>query len=327
MLLSYIIPVFNTEKFLIKCLDSILSQNLSYDKYEIIVINDGSTDSSDQLFNNWRKEFPHINTKYLVQVNQGLSSSRNLGIKNAIGDYIWFIDSDDYLLPDVAKLILHEAIQDNLDVLWFDHILVNSSGKNLDKPSVDIKDGLSEKVMKGPDFLTTNFRFSCMVCFFLIKRDFLLKNNLFFLKGIYFEDIVFTPQMIYRSERIKFTPVVTYNYLIHENSIMRGNINQKKRIMDSLIVVKNLLVFSDKENNSALSNYIERFTGAILLYNYRLSISMNDKLFLKSFKSELRNMNLFPFTINRPFQRMLLAKLANLSPYFFEKIIQIRPIK
>lgn len=327
MLLSYILPVYNTEKFLKKCLNSIIKQNLPFDLYEIVVINDGSTDGSDKEFYKWKSHNPNVNVNYIVQSNKGLSGSRNVGITHAKGTYIWFVDSDDYLFDNVCDRLLKEITDNDLDVLWFDHQLVDLNEKILQKPCEDIKTGINETVMKGADFLTKNFKNSCMVWAFLIKKSLIIDNNLFFVDGVYFEDIIFTPQIIFKACRIKYINIEAINYVIHSNSIMRNNVTQKKRIMDSLIVVKKLTDFSRKENNLDLHHYLDMFTGAILLYNYRLSISLKDKYFLDSFKKNMRDFGLYPFKIKKPLQRNFLAKVANFSPYIFEKLSYLRPIQ
>lgn len=326
MVLSFIIPVYDVENYVEKCLDSLTSQNIPTEEYEIVIIDDGSTDNSSKFVKDWISKNNGININLISQKNSGLSASRNVGINNAKGDYIWFVDSDDYIFPYVLRNLLDEILHNNLDVLWFSHQTVNTNGEILPLPEEDDKSNISEKVLSGKVFLTENFKNSCMAWAFIIKRNLLLSENLRFLEGIYFEDIVFTPQMIYSAQRVKFSPIKAYNYLLRNNSIMRDSKNAKKRIMDSLIVVKSLINFAKTKNDPKLSKYIDIFAGGILLYNYRLTLSFGDRKFLKIFKDKMRTDQLYPFKIKQPIQRKILAKIANISPFVFEKLSKLRPV-
>ena len=125
MFLSIIIPVFNTEKYLQKCLSSVLAQDISADEYEIIVVNDGSTDNSQKIIDEFKQSNNNIRT--LIQTNSGQSVARNKALDIAKGDYIWFVDSDDYIsenclnklqsiaidTPDIIAICAEDIIPDN----------------------------------------------------------------------------------------------------------------------------------------------------------------------------------------------------------------------
>lgn len=115
--LSYIIPVYNCEKYLSECIDSIYKQNLNQEEFEIIIINDGSTDNSEKILD--RYIHLHKNITYIKQENKGLSRTRNLGMSIAKGKYIQFVDADDYLEPLSANYLLKAAINNQLDIITF----------------------------------------------------------------------------------------------------------------------------------------------------------------------------------------------------------------
>ena len=117
MQLSIIVPVYNVADYLAKCLDSLLAQDLPQNEYEIIVVNDGSTDNSGEIAQQYADKYANITL--INQGNQGLSGARNTGIKCAKGDYIQFVDSDDYLEENVLGGLLKQVEKDNLDVLRF----------------------------------------------------------------------------------------------------------------------------------------------------------------------------------------------------------------
>ena len=127
MKLSIIIPVYNVEKYVLRCLDSCYRQDLPESDYEVICVDDGSTDNSSSLIETFAKK--HNNIVVLHQSNAGQSAARNYGLKKAKGDYIWFIDSDDWIQPNVIKRLLIQAYQENLDTLCFTFQYADENGE------------------------------------------------------------------------------------------------------------------------------------------------------------------------------------------------------
>lgn len=327
MYLSFIIPVYNSASFLNICLDSIIDQGISMQMFEIVIVNDGSTDNSEEVINEWKLQNQDVLINYFYQENKGQGAARNLAISKSVGEYLWFVDSDDFIEKYSAKLLFAEMKKDNLDTIWFDHRLVNTSGKIFKQPSHDVKTNFSQSTYNGEQFLEKIFNTSCMPVMFIFKRKLITDHNLLFHEGIYFEDIIFTLKLIFYSKRIKYYNLLVYNYVIHDNSTMRSKDKLLKRTLDSITVVKELLDFSKKENSKPLSNYIDKFTAEILMYNYRLAISQNNILFLEKFSDEMRKNNLYPFKIYRPLRIAFIANIANYFPSLFRKLTKLRPVR
>lgn len=131
--LSYIVPVYNCENYISQCIDSLYNQNLNTNEFEVIIINDGSTDNSENIILKYTKI--NKNIIYQKQKNQGLSVTRNVGMSIAKGEYIQFVDSDDYLEPETMDKILSAAIENNLDILTF-KTSNNNSPKQTDRGGV-----------------------------------------------------------------------------------------------------------------------------------------------------------------------------------------------
>jgi glycosyltransferase involved in cell wall biosynthesis len=327
MKLSIIIPVFNSAIFLEACLNSILNQNMNTANFEIIIVNDGSSDNSEKIIKSWHVKNPEIGVKYFFQENKGQGSARNFGIRQSSGIYLWFIDSDDFLDPECAKILLKELEKYDLDAIWFNHRLIDLNGKILPQPKVDKKTNYTQEIFSGENFLKYVFNTSCMPVMFMFKKEILIQNSLNFHEGIYFEDNIFTPKLIFYAKKIKYCNLVVYNYVIHESSTMRSSDNLKKRTLDSIIVSKELKFFSNQNTSKILKSFIDKFSSQILMYNYRLAIGQKNSAFLKEFKLELIKYDLYPFSINKPLTIALISKIANLSPYIFKKLCTLRPIK
>jgi len=210
---TLIIPIYQVEQYLAECLDSVLAQ--SFIDYEVICVNDGSTDNSLAILEEYALQHRQINV--ITQVNKGLSAARNAGIKAAIGDYIFFLDSDDWIESDTLK-ILNEK-QNGEDLIWFNGRRYFEDGRT-EEPDK----GITEENIGGWDYynkyalLSRYFHFVCTVLR-IYKREFLLRNNLFFKEGIYHEDNLFTPIVCFYAQKVKVIPDCLYVYRIRKGSI------------------------------------------------------------------------------------------------------------
>ena len=233
MTFSIIIPVYNVEKYLRKCLDSVLCQ--SFPDWEAICVNDGSTDGSVGILEEYAKNEHRL--KVISQPNAGLPAARNAGLKAAGGEYVVFLDSDDWLEPDALK-VLSDNLQEE-DLLCF-----NGRRYFEDKGQFEEADRiLPETYASGWDYYSRNalrhrnFAFVCVVlrCY---RMAYLLENGLWFRTGIYHEDNLFTPLACYHAKKVKVIPDMLYDYRVRESSIMTS------RSLDhwkSIIVIANEL--------------------------------------------------------------------------------------
>lgn len=238
MKLSVVVPVYNVEAYLKKCVNSLLSQDLSHNEYEIILVDDGSTDSCGAMCDAFAAE--HESIRVIHQQNRGLSGARNTGIAAALGKYIQFVDSDDSLNPNVLGALIGQMEQQNLDVLRFNYQDVNEAGEVFEpnkysKPFVDF----SNEVCDGVTFLNERLGYACYACQFIAKASILRKEGNGFREGIYFEDVEWTPRILLQAERVASTDLVVYNYLFRTDSIARNADAEKKRkaIRDKMTIL------------------------------------------------------------------------------------------
>ena len=238
MKLSVVVPGNNVEAYLRKCVDSLLSQDLPQDTYEIILVDDGSTDSCGAMCDTFAAG--HGNIRVIHQRNKGLSGARNTGIAAAVGEYIQFVDSDDFLNPDVLGALVAQMEEQNLDILRFNYQNVNEAGEVFEpnkysKPFVDF----SKEVCDGVTFLNERLGFACYACQFLVKASILRKEGNGFREGIYYEDVEWTPRILLQAERVASTDTIVYNYLFRASSIARNVDAEKKRkaIRDKMTIL------------------------------------------------------------------------------------------
>ena len=218
MFLSIIVPVYNGEKYLARCFDSLFNQDLDYRDYEVIVVFDGSSDSSLDITNDYKNKYENI--KIISQENQGQSAARNTGIRNAKGEYLFFVDSDDYIAPLVLKNLKNIAIISQLDFLGFSSTKTSSSNY---KVNVDFSKFNSNGILvyNGLSYIS-NFNYSNTVWWYLVKRDILVATNLLFEEGKIIEDGIFTTELLLNCKRASYLDLDIYRYFINEDSIMHN---------------------------------------------------------------------------------------------------------
>jgi len=237
--LSVIVPIYKVEQYLPKCVDSLLNQDLSPANYEVILVDDGSPDNCGAICDDYALR--HENIKVVHRQNGGLSAARNSGIEIAQGEYVQFVDSDDYLEPNVLGRLVQKMEGDKLDVLRFNYQNVNEryevfEPNRASKRFVDYRD----EVCDGSTFLTERLGFGCYAWQFMIRRE--LLENCDFKEGIYFEDTEWTPRLLFKAARVTSTDLLVYNYLMREGSITQSVDEKKKRkvLEDKLLLVDSL---------------------------------------------------------------------------------------
>lgn len=220
MKISLIIPIYNVEQYVERCILSCSNQNIDISEYEIIVIDDGSPDNSIDIVERLARK--NINIKIFSQKNQGLSQARNKGLEIAKGEYVWFIDSDDWIEENCILELYNICHEFNLDVLLFDAI-------DFDGNIFKIRNTITQNVcdvIEGKQYLNSN-NIIFPVCFKVFKREFLIENSIYFLKNIFHEDNEFTPRMFYFANRVMCIDKPLYYVFHNPNSITRS-VNPQK---------------------------------------------------------------------------------------------------
>lgn len=226
--LSIVVPVFNVEKWIDRCLRSILVQ--SFSNYELIIVNDGSTDSSLKICENYSKNDSRI--VLLSKKNGGLSDARNYGLRYAKGDYVVFIDSDDFIEKNYLEKLLTTIKSDNSDIAICGFYLTDSMGNKLSEwsASKQLNFSVDKKIIKGRDLLYYLYQESGWVNVpawnKIYKRT--LLGNTPFKKGIFFEDSALIHHLVWNRDRISVIHQPLYNYVQRDNSILNSPVNLKK---------------------------------------------------------------------------------------------------
>ena len=249
--ISVVVPVYNVENYLARCLDSLINQTLS--DIEIICVNDGSTDSSPVKLEEYAKRDSRI--KIINQENGGLSAARNTGINAAGGEYIGFVDSDDYVDADFYEKLYLAAISNNADISCTSIIRKRPKSQ---KYRVNYED---EKIYTGlKDKLNVCKIPKCCYVWNKIYKTELIKNRLF-RKGVYFEDVFWTPEVLKNANKLVTVSGTNYYYMVNPTSIVKS-VQSKKKQQDAYNA-KSYIVQFFKSNNIELSKKDRTITKSI----------------------------------------------------------------
>ncbi|WP_010178385.1 glycosyltransferase family 2 protein [Aquimarina agarilytica] len=313
MLLSIIIPVYNVENFIERCVRSIADQLKDYSDIELILIDDGSSDNSLNKLMILSQEYQFL--KLDNKENGGVSETRNLGIKKAKGKYLWFVDSDDYIdinfISEAYKILLKEEP----DIFLFGHKIVSAEG--------DVYSSITyeNEVLNSQDLIEKKVYVNS-VCFKIIKKEIIEKGKILFdTSVITAEDFEFSFKLHYLSNKIITTKLTPYNYVVNLNSV--SNKRSKSHLLnlanDSVVIALKLNQFLKKKSNINrniffkfwLNNYLYGLFFSLFRFNY-------DYLTIKGVIKDLKKESIYPLNSNNmKFKKRLFVYFANRKQLFF----------
>ena len=247
ILLSIVIPVYKVEKYLDKCIQSIINQDIS--NCEILLIDDGSPDECGNICDSYANKYWYISSYH--KKNGGLSDARNYGINKCKGKYIWFIDSDDYIKENSISELKRIIRKDKYDVIVIQSKTIDDNNIAQDEKKYTIKKGVysSSKYMEQ---LKTHPE-SVIFCaqFHICRKKFIDRFNLRFMKGIIHEDELWTPQLLINAHTIYYSALNIYYHYMRDDSIMHAS-NKKWSGECDLIVAAKLKEIFDKSGRKDL---------------------------------------------------------------------------
>ena len=342
MKLSFIVPIYNVAPYVRMCVSSLLSQD--YKDYEIILVDDGSSDSCPEICDEYERKFDNIHT--IHQKNAGLSAARNSGIKIAKGEYICFVDSDDYWQHNVLAGLMAQIERDNLDVLRFrlQYVRIKNEGMseltneyevfNPYKSDPFRGNNYSAEPTDGVSFLNSRMNTQCYAWQYILRRDLIIgnqtsdiihntsgKDDCLFTPGIYFEDTDWTPRMLCKAKRVASTETVVYNYLVREGSITNAvnRSKQKKVLDDKMHLIATLQKQAVDLRRSGRYNrwYAYMISDTVVSIIGMLSTIFYDER--KLYLEQLCELKIYPIV-----KKSIKARLIDLSPYITVELLHFK---
>lgn len=288
---SIIMPVYNTEPYLSEAIQSICSQTLK--EIEIIVINDGSTDNSLAIL----EKLAENDSRIIIysQKNHGLSTARNNGIKYATGEYIYFMDSDDYLKKNALEICYKLCKEKELNFVFFDAEVLNKElftniptqyNRSLYIKNHNIRTGIELLKMQ-----IDNYCYTPSVCLVLINREYLNKTKIIFYEGIIHEDQLFTAQLYINAQRVGYIPQTFFKRRYRADSIMTKKYSWNN-LNSYFTVTKELLKYTKSLHNEkadlVINNLLTQMLNAAVWNAHTMSIKHKNKLAIVCTKPPFR---------------------------------------
>ncbi len=278
MKLSIIIPIFNIEDYLVECIESIINQ-IDKSEVEIILINDGSTDNCKSICEEYVKM--HKNIFLINQSNCGQGSARNLGLETAKGEFVWFVDGDDWIIDNTINKILENLNKFDLEMLEFSFQFYYQKTKKFASSLYGEK---NIETTNGIDFIKKNERVLIPVWLYIYKKSFLKINKIIFNEETFSEDEKFNWDCFCFVNKIKKIDLIVVNYRIRSNSLINSNVFEK-RIKSSIFILdyfnnlKKINYFELIDVENKINDYLNQFFSFLIKSN--LSFNLKIKYFKK----------------------------------------------
>ena len=289
-LLSIIVPVYNVEKWLHRCADSLLNQDLLREEYEIILVDDGSKDGSSQICDDYAAAHPRT-VRVVHQPNGGVSAARNQGIKVSQGEYLAFVDADDYVTQNCFSKILSKCKSEHLDMCFYKMSVEDTNGRyrvdNLDKWDY-------YKVYNGEDVLIKGFPVGTS-CASFFSSKLIANNRLYFnLELSFSEDADFVAHCLVYASRVGFMDIVPYVYAYNGVSATNSPQKNAEKILSCLEMAKRLMLLAENENLSEkLRQYLKKWANSITIGHLVGVIKCKDNRFACSYIKRAIDLGLY----------------------------------
>ena len=259
--ISIIVPVYNAEKYIKKCLESLINQTKK--ELEFILINDGSTDNTEKVI----KTFTDSRIKYYKNPNQGIGKTRNYGIEKASGKYIVFLDSDDYLEENACELLFQKIEKDHLDIVICDFY---KEWENGNKEEIHTPMFHNSSLKDNPDIITEYLSPWAKI----YKRDLITKNHIRFVEDLKYEDAPFVIEALDKAKKIGKLEGCLFHYIIHENS---ETTVRDRRCFDILKIIDKIRTYT--RDKDYLTERINQLTVRIITnYTIQQRVQINENV-------------------------------------------------
>ena len=261
--LSIIVPVYNAERWLHRCVDSLLNQNLPHEDYEIILVDDGSADGSPMICDEYQAAHAGL-VRVIHQPNSGVSMARNAALDVAVGGYVMFVDADDYIEPNCLKEVVDKARCGDAGILFYrNRVITEQSERIVDS----VPSGITAEDISTGECYMLNGGNTGSIWRGLYRRDVIEKLGLRFYPNITHEDVLFNYQILPFVERIAFSNVLVYNYVYEGESLTRTKSVEKIKynIYNDFVVAAEINKYIAKLQSLELQEFYTRHANSMLV--------------------------------------------------------------
>ena len=324
MRLSIVVNMYNTAKYMPRCMETLLEQDIPQEEYEVILVDDCSPDNSLEKAKEYAIQYKNVRV-CTHERNKGLAAARNTGIDAAKGQYLCFVDPDDYIEKNSLAVLLKQMEDEQLDMLRFNYQKVDEKYNNVPDSEIEARFDYSPKIVTGTEFLAHRLGIGCYVWAYIYRLDFIKSTGIRFFEGCFFDDTPWLPRVLQKAQRVNVNPVRHQYYLQRIGSMVHShNMQAVMRKVDMHMQMIDILM---EQKQSAPEEtydwYNMMFAHAAL--SLLTSIACVDYRLSMDYYKRLKDKGIFPLPLNRASKKnMRKIKLLNLCPRLMLLLVHIR---
>lgn len=333
MRLSIILNMYNTAVFMPRCIDSLLRQDIPASDYEVIMVNDGSPDDSLAMAERYVADseaarqcgeaYPLM--RVCSHPNKGLAGARNTGIDAAHGEYLCFVDPDDYIQENSLSALLRRMDSDQLDMLRFNYQKVDEAYNPLPDSSIEANFDYSPEIMSGIDFLANRLTISCYVWAYIYRTSFVRESGVRFIEGCFFDDTPWLPRILQKAERVSCSNI-RHQFYLQRGGSMVHSINPAgiKRKVEGQLMLVDILSEQKKAAHSSVTQWYDMMLAHTVL-SLLSSLAVVDLAEAKVCCSRLRQAHVFPLSeVRLPGKSRRKVRMLNFCPNLFLTVLNLK---
>lgn len=318
--------MFNTARYMPRCMETLLEQDIPQSEYEIILVDDCSPDNSLEMAREYATQYKNVRVCTHVK-NKGLAAARNTGIDAAKGKYLCFVDPDDYIEKNSLAALLNQMDDEQLDMLRFNYQKVDEEYRNVPDSEIEAKFDYSPKIMTGTEFLAHRLGVGCYVWAYIYRLEFIKSTGIRFFEGCFFDDTPWLPRVLQKAQRVNVNPVRHQYYLQRTGSMVHSH--NKQAVMRKVDMHMQMIDILKEQKQAAPENtydwYDMMFAHAAV--SLLTSVACVDyRLSLDYFK-RLKDKGIFPLSEKRASKKNLRKiKMLNKCPRLLLALIEVKNV-
>ncbi len=324
MRLSIVVNMYNTAKYMPRCMETLMEQDIPQSEYEIILVDDCSPDNSLEMAKEYAAQYKNVRV-CTHEKNKGLAAARNTGIDAAKGQYLCFVDPDDYIEKNSLAALLKQMDDEQLDMLRFNYQKVDEEYNNVPDHEGEAKFDYSSKIMTGTDYLAHRLGVGCYVWAYIYRLEFIKSTGIRFFEGCFFDDTPWLPRVLQKAQRVNVNPVRHQYYLQRSTSMVHAR-NQQAMIRRADMHMQMIDILMDQKQTAPAETYewydmmfahsATSLLTSVASVDYRLSLD---------YYKQLQDKGIFPLSSQRASKKNLRKiKMLDTCPRLFLLMLNLK---
>ncbi len=316
--------MYNTAKYMPRCMETLLEQDIPQSEYEIILVDDCSPDNSLEMAKEYAAQYKNVRV-CTHEKNMGLAAARNTSIDAAKGQYLCFVDPDDYIEKNSLATLLKQMDDEQLDMLRFNYQKVDEEYCNVQDSEIEARFDYTPGVMTGTEFLAHRLGVGCYVWAYIYRLEFIKSNGIRFFEGCFFDDTPWLPRVLQKAQRVNVNSVRHQYYLQRTGSMVHSHNNQAAmRRADTQMQLIDILM--EQKQTAPVETYdwydmmfahaAVSLLTSVACVDYRMSVD---------YYKRLTDKGIFPLSLNRASTKnMRKIKMINCCPRLLMMLLNIK---